>query len=72
MVRPFNAAMEREWQRSILVQPIRKKSLSAVIGKFKGGSLRYGKKGKWIRLTGEAVIDDTVEARKQCLKQIRL
>ncbi len=33
----------RGMARSILVQPIRK-SLSAVIGKFKGGSLRYGKR----------------------------
>ncbi|MGC6746926.1 hypothetical protein ACP0HM_36095 [Escherichia coli] len=42
-VRPFNAAMERNG-KVYLGTTNQKKSLSAVIGKFKGGSLRYGKK----------------------------
>ncbi|MDV5105316.1 NimC/NimA family protein [Clostridium perfringens] len=62
LVRPW-----RGMARSILVQPIRKKFIEQLLANSKV-EVSGMAKGKWIRLTGEAVIDDTVEAREAMLE----
>lgn len=65
-VRPFGAAMERNG-KVYLGTTNQKKVYQQLLANSKV-EVSGMAKGKWIRLTGEAVIDDTVEAREAMLE----
>src|SRR5574344_2844397 len=64
-VRPFNAAMERNG-KVYLGTTNQKKVYQQLLANPKV-EVSGMAKGKWIRRTGEAVIDDTVEGREAML-----
>lgn len=65
-VRPFGLAMERNG-KVYLSTTNQKKVYQQLLANSKV-EVSGMAKGKWIRLTGEAVIDDTVEAREAMLE----
>ena len=65
-VRPFGAAMERNG-KVYLATTNQKKVYQQLLANSKV-EVSGMAEGKWIRLTGEAVIDDTVEAREAMLE----